>query len=699
MKISLSRFFSALVLLVLAAGRLSAAEPITSARASAADRDTGSWMLHGRTWSEDRFSPLAAVNTHTVSRLGLAWFYDLDVPRGQESTPLMADGVLYFSTSWSKVVALDARSGKRLWEFDPKVPGETGFKACCDVVNRGVALWGQKVFVGTLDGRLIALDRTTGRPAWSVQTVDTSKPYTITGAPRVANGKVFIGNGGAEYGVRGYVTAYDAETGKQVWRFYTVPGDPANHEDSRAMRIAAPTWHGEWWKYGGGGTVWDSMTFDPETNTLFVGVGNGGPWRQDLRSPGGGDNLFLSSIVALNADTGEYRWHYQTTPGDTWDFTATQQMILADLTLDGAAHKVLMQAPKNGFFYVLDRTTGKLLSAKNFVDVRWATGVDLKTGRPIEAPGARYPMGKPFVSLPSAFAAHNWYPMAYSHLTHLVYIPVMEVPFKYTADPDFQYRPGGWNLGIDMLAGALPDDMNERRKLRQLFKGWLVAWDPVAQREAWRVVHEDGPVSGGVLATAGGLVFQGTADSRFIAYDAGNGQKLWQFATENGVIAPPISYELDGTQYVAVLAGWGGGYAIISPFVDPTSGERHTPRRMLVFKLDGSAKLPPVSPVNLPLPDLSKEQWPAERVARGKALFYHNCVMCHGDSAVGGRVLPDLRYSPALTNDAAWRQIVIDGALTSQGMVSFKKWLTPEDATSIRAYVTGESRRLAPDEH
>ena len=401
---SIRRFSYALAVILTAAAHLVAVAaqtdasapvpPVTASRVLKADQDEpGSWLVHGRTWNDDRFSPLTQIDTRNISKVGLAWSYDLDVPRGQEATPLMADGVLYFSTSWSRVVALDARSGRELWKYDPKVPGEAGYRACCDVVNRGVALWGQKVFVGTLDGRLIALDRASGRPVWSVQTVDPSQPYSITGAPRVANGKVFIGNGGAEYGVRGYVTAYDAETGQQVWRFYTVPGNPANHENSRAMKIATPTWHGEWWKYGGGGTVWDSMTYDPETNTLFVGVGNGGPWRQEIRSPGGGDNLFLSSIVALNADTGEYRWHYQTTPGDSWDFTATQQMILADLTIEGRPRKVLMQAPKNGFFYVLDRTTGQLLSARNFVDVHWATGVDLRTGRPIEVPGARYPSG------------------------------------------------------------------------------------------------------------------------------------------------------------------------------------------------------------------------------------------------------------------------------------------------------------------
>jgi quinohemoprotein ethanol dehydrogenase len=665
-------------------------------RVLAADHDdSGEWLVHGRTWSDDRFSPLTQVNVANVAHLGLEWSYTLDVFRGQQATPLMADGVLYFSTSWSKVVALDARTGRRLWEYDPKVSGQTGFRACCDVVNRGVALWGNKVYVGTLDGRLVAIDRSTGEAAWSVMTVDPTKPYTITGAPRVANGKVFIGNGGGEYGVRGYVSAYDAQTGTLSWRFYTVPGDPRIHDESRAMKMAASTWHGHWWKYGGGGTVWDSMTYDPESNLLFIGVGNGVPWLQSIRSPGGGDNLFLSSIVAIDADTGKYVWHYQATPGDTWDFDATQQMILADLTIDGVDRKVLMQASKNGFFYILDRRLGKLLSAKAFVDVRWASGVDMKTGRPSEVPGARYPKD-PFVMVPSAFAAHNWYPMSYSRETHWVYIPVMEVPFKYSADTKFQYRPGGWNLGIDIMAGALPDDMDARRKIRPLIKGRLIAWDPVAQKEMWRV-ELGGPANGGVLSTAGGLVFQGTSDSRFVAYDARAGKELWEFATQSGVIAPPITYAIDGVQYVAVLAGWGGGYSVMSPFIDKSSGNLDTPRRMLVFKLNGSDVLPPAQPEALRRPTFSADTWTAATVAKGKTLFYQNCVVCHGDAAVGGRSVPDLRYSAALASADAWRTIVIDGALTARGMVSFRPRINAVDAEAIRSYVSGESRRQFDD--
>ena len=363
--------------------------PVTAERIIHADREPGNWLTHGRTYSEQRFSPLKQINDRNVGDLGLAWHYDFGTRRGLEATPLVIDGVMYVTGNWSVVHALDARTGRPLWQFDPEVDPAWAVHLCCDVVNRGVAAWGDKIYVGTLDGRLIALDMATGRKVWEVLTVDRDWPYSITGAPRVANGKVFIGNGGAELGVRGYVSAYDAETGKQVWRFYTIPGDPSKPFESPAMEMAAKTWSGKWWTMGGGGTAWDSLVYDPELNLLYIGVGNGGPWNQEIRSAGDGDNLFLSSIVAVNADTGEYVWHYQTTPGDTWDYTATQTMILAELNIGGKQRKVIMQAPKNGFFYVLDRGTGELLSAEPYVAVTWATHVDMATGRPVERPGPR----------------------------------------------------------------------------------------------------------------------------------------------------------------------------------------------------------------------------------------------------------------------------------------------------------------------
>jgi PQQ-dependent dehydrogenase (methanol/ethanol family) len=415
---------------------------VTAARILKADEEAGNWLTHGRTYSEQRFSPLQGISSDNVDELGLAWSYPLGIYRGIEATPLIIDGVMYTTGAWSVVFALDAATGKLLWTYDPQVAKAKGVDACCDVVNRGVAAWGDKIYVGTLDGRLVALDRDSGKVAWSVPTFDPELAYTITGAPRVIKGKVLIGSGGGEYDVRGYISAYDAETGAMDWRFYTVPGNPADGQESPALEMAVKTWNGQWWKMGGGGTVWDSMAYDPELDLLYIGVGNGTPWNQRIRSPGGGDNLFLSSIVALKPDTGEYVWHYQTTPGETWDYTATQPIMLVDLEIAGEPRKVLMQAPKNGFFYVIDRVTGEFISANNYVPINWATHVDPETGRPVETEDARYP-GKDVLIYPSPFGAHNWHPWSCNPATGLVYLPAQEIFHIYRDEPGgFEYRPG-----------------------------------------------------------------------------------------------------------------------------------------------------------------------------------------------------------------------------------------------------------------
>ena len=410
------------------------------------DQHPGEWLSYGRNYYEDRYSPLNQINKTTVDSLGLAWSINLGTKRGMEATPIVANGVMYFTGPWSKVYAVDAQRGEILWTYDPEVPKEWGERVCCDVVNRGIAIYQDVIFFGSLDGRLIALKAENGAKVWEVVTVDQNKPYSITGAPRVVKGKVIIGNGGAEYGVRGYVTAYDALTGEQAWRFYTVPGNPADGFESEAMEEAAETWTGEWWKYGGGGTAWDAMAFDPELDLLYVGTGNGSPWNRDVRSPEGGDNLYLSSIVALNPDNGELQWYYQTTPGDTWDYTATQHIILADLEIEGKKRKVLMQAPKNGFFYVIDRITGEFISAKPYAYTNWAKEIDQQTGRPIETEFARYPKMNAQIS-PSAEGAHNWQPMAYHPGTQLVYIPAKESSMPYGQPTEWQYNPDprSWN--------------------------------------------------------------------------------------------------------------------------------------------------------------------------------------------------------------------------------------------------------------
>jgi PQQ-dependent dehydrogenase (methanol/ethanol family) len=653
----------------------------------------GEWLSHGRTYDEQRYSPLEHITDKNVSELGLAWFHDLQVPRGAEATPLMANGVLYVTEPWSVVQALDAKTGKPIWRYDPQVPREKGFDACCDVVNRGVALWGDSVFVGALDGRLIALDANNGKVRWTAETFDPATPRTITGAPRVVAGKVLIGHGGAEYGVRGYLSAYDAESGKLAWRFYTVPGDPGAPPDGAASdkvlaEKALPTWNGEWWKFGGGGTVWDSMAYDPELDLLYIGVGNGSPWNHRIRSAGKGDNLFLSSIVALRPATGEYVWHYQTTPGESWDYTATQHIILADLPIGDATRKVLMQAPKNGFFYVLDRATGKLLSAIPYVPINWATAVDLKTGRPIENPEARY-LEKPMFVKPSYYGGHNWQPMAFNQKTGLVYIPTLDIPMAYGHDANFKFRPGRSNIGIDLLVVALPGDVATRRAIKSMLKGDLIAWDPIAHKEVWRVALA-GPGNGGVLATAGNLVFQGTADARFVAYRADNGEKLWETPTQSGVVAAPMTYEFDGEQYVAVMAGWGGALPLFSGTLTANSGTNQC--RLLVYKLGAHTALPasPAVVVQHPEPPAAADD--EATLTQGKLLYQANCIGCHADSAQGNNVLPDLRWSPML-QPASWKFVVFDGALKANGMIGFDKFLSEADVEAIRAYVISEARK------
>ena len=664
---------------------------VDAERLIAADTEPGSWMAHGRTYAEQRFSPLKEIDTGNVGNLGLAWYYDLGTKRGVEATPIVVDGVMYTTSSWSIVVALDARTGKPLWTFDPKVEKGKALHSCCDVVNRGVAVWKGQVFLGAFDGRLIALDAKTGKVNWEVATVDPKLPYTITGAPRVVKDKVLIGNGGAEYGVRGFISAYDVETGEPAWRFYTVPGDPALGFENEAMKMAAETWTGKWWELGGGGgTVWDSMAYDPELDLLYIGVGNGTPWNQSIRSPEGGDNLFLSSIVALRPDTGEYVWHYQTTPGETWDYTATQHIILADIEIDGVPRKVLMQAPKNGFFYVLDRTDGTLLSANNFIQITWATHVDMETGRPVEVPGARYPE-KPALIFPSYLGGHNWHPMSYNPETGLVYIPVLDIPAYYANAPNFRYRPQAPNLGTDGIIGGLPDSQAERDGMQALVSGRLVAWDPKTQSEVWRVEHA-GSWNGGTLTTAGGLVFQGTADAKFKAFSADAGKQLWEFPTQTGVVAPGITYEIDGEQYVSVSVGWGGAFALVfGEFVQAESVPNVG--RVLTFKLGGDKALPEPAWTTAVTFDPPKQTASAETVTAGHRVYQDTCMACHGLNAVSGLLVPDLRGSAYLHDPAGWNAVVMGGVLANKGMPAYEGILDESENEAIRAYVVAQSWR------
>ena len=671
-----------------AAGAVSAIDII-----NADARHPGAWLSHGRTYAEDRFSPLARISSENVESLGLSWAFDFGTSRGIEATPIVHDGVMYVTATWNIVYALDARTGAEIWRFDPEVDRSRAAIMCCDVVNRGVAIWGDKVYTGTIDGRLIALDMKNGQKVWDKLTVDLNQPYSITGAPRVISGKVIIGNGGAELGVRGYVSAYDTETGDMVWRFHTVPGNPADGFESPAMERAAETWTGTWWTAGGGGTVWDSMAYDPDLNLLYIGVGNGSPWSQAIRSPDGGDNLFLSSIVALDADTGAYAWHYQTTPGETWDYTATQHMILAEIDIDGTTRKVIMQAPKNGFFYVIDRETGTLISAQNYVPTNWATHVDMASGRPVEIDGARWPGKKaPYMQLPGPLGGHNWHPMSYSPVTGLVYIPAQEAPFFYGDDPAYSFNNKFWNTGANLALATMTSDAATIKAVKAAMKGRLLAWDPVKQEMAWSFEH-GGPWNGGVLSTAGNLVFQGAADAHFAAYDARTGDPLWRFFTQTGIVAAPISFELNGTQYISVATGWGGSYTLGFGGILPT-GSAAKVGRVLTFKLDASGALPALEPAAVPpIPDLPQLDATDELLALGTQVYGEYCSVCHGDQGISSGLIPSLRHSYALGDAETWKSIVREGGLLSEGMPNFATAFDDDTAEAVRAYMIFEANR------
>ncbi|HWU02479.1 MAG TPA: PQQ-dependent dehydrogenase, methanol/ethanol family, partial [Novosphingobium sp.] len=539
---------------------------VDSARMARAQAEGAQWLADGRNYEAQRFSPLTQINAGNVARLGLAWYDDLDTLRGVEGTPLYADGVLYNTSAWNVTTAYDARNGKRLWTYDPKVAREWGRYACCEPVARGLALWKGKVIIAALDGRLIALDARNGREVWTTQTTPRDMPYTITGAPRVFDGKVVIGNSGGDLGVRGFVSAYDANTGTKLWKFFLTPHDPAKGPDHEAsdpiMAMIGKTWsaNGMWKQLGGGANPWDSIAYDPVNRLVFVGTGNGSPLSWHYRSEGKGDNLFICSIVALHADTGRYAWHYQMVPGEDWDYTCTSSIVQANLTIAGKPRQVLMQAPKDGFFYVLDRKTGQLISAKPFIPVNWARGIDPRTGRPDVDPAKHYGTD-PVLLMPGPGGGHNWFPMAYSPRTKLAYLPTYESGLVYALQPDWQPQPFRSNSGWGGYTGeALQKRIALQKQADQMERAFLTAWDPVAQKAAWKVpLPRHG--NGGVMVTASDIVFEGTTRQTFAAFDAHDGKLLWEVPTQSAPVAGPITYMLDGVQYIAVNAGWGGGAA------------------------------------------------------------------------------------------------------------------------------------------
>jgi quinohemoprotein ethanol dehydrogenase len=680
-------------LVVVAIGLAASAGEIDDA-ALTDESNTAEWLAHGRTYSEQRFSPLDQINASNVSKLGIDWYLDLPEAVGLVATPLVADGVMYFTSSRNIVHAVNAVTGEALWSYDPRVSEVAGERLRVSFLHgsRGVALWQDKVYFATVDGRLIGLDAATGKEIWNVMTVDPDEALYISGAPKVFKGKVLIGNGGTEQGPsRGYVTAYDAQTGKQAWRFFIVPGNPADGFESDAMAMAAGTWTGEWWKLGGGGNAWHGFTYDPEFDAVYIGTGNGSPWNRKVRSPGGGDNLFLCSIVALDPDTGAYRWHYQTTPGETWDYNSNMDIVLADLTIGGREVKALLHAPKNGFFYVLDRATGKLVSAEPFAATNWATKVDLETGRPVEVPGARYESGSAVIT-PGPYGAHNWPSMSFNPRTGLAYIPTIHLAYRYyDTDVDLNaWQPTDWRSSSPTEGLAVGWELAGYRD--DGVRGTLQAWDPVAQKQVWEV-ELPVPWNPGTLTTAGDLVFQGRADGDFVAYHAVTGKELWRHALGLGIGAPPITYAIGGRQYVALLVGWGGAYAALGGNDAADLGWRYGAhmRRLVTFSLPGKAEPPalppPVPPSVLEAPTFHVDD---ALVETGSDVF-GQCAFCHGTDAVSGGIAPDLRASALVLSQESFAEVVRAGANRSKGMPSFEN-LSDTQLTALRHYIREQAR-------
>ncbi|UZW53826.1 PQQ-dependent dehydrogenase, methanol/ethanol family [Sphingobium sp. JS3065] len=658
--------------------------------------DGDDWPAFGRTYDEQHYSPLTEINGGNVATLGLAWKIDLPVSNVTFTQPLEVGGILYYTIGYSVISAVDATTGKELWIYDPHVTDEIGEKQRASWGPRGIAYWNGKIIASTLDGKLFAVSASSGKLLWSQDTTEgPNDGRFISGAPRVFRGKVIIGHGGADTGnVRGYVTAYNADTGARLWRFYTVPGDPAKGFEDDAQRMAAKTWRGEWWKRGGGGTAWNAFTYDAELDRIYVGTGNGAPWNQELRSPGGGDNLFLSSVVALDANTGKYVWHYQTNPGESWDFNSTMDMTLATVNIDGKSRRILMHAPKNGFFYVLDRDSGKLISAEPYTTVNWAKSIDLQTGRPVENPEARFPDGKGRIQ-PGSAGGHNWMAQAFSPQTGLLYLPTTERGMSYDRTgidaKSWQRQP---NMVLD--SGYKRNPITAPFPAGPEYASALKAWNPVTQRPAWSIPQR-GLFNGGVLATAGNLVFQGNAEGYLVAYAADTGKVLWRFNAQNGILAAPIAYRVNGRQYLTVLTGFGA----IAGGMGPDSARlgwdyRQQQRRVLTFVLGGRETLPPykkeVEPI-LRTPDFKID---AALALEGATIFGRKCMACHGPGAIAGGTGPDLRKSAIVPDMDVFDQIVRQGAAKGLGMPEFDE-LKAHDLQALQHYVRQQAA-LAKDE-
>ncbi len=659
---------------------------VTQARILAESSKGENWFLNGGNFRGEHFSPLTQINTRNVGGLKLEWSLDLPAPDGIAATPIVVDGTIYLSAPRSVVFAIDAATGKMRWTYDPELYkkfAQEPYLSLRGRSNRGVAVWEGKVFIGVADCRLIALDAGTGMVIWSTVTCDPALGYGISDAPHVGGGKVFIGNAGSESQQknRGYVSAYDVDDGKLLWRFFTVPSDDPDENRTPAMKMAAATWSGDaWQQFGGGGSAWNEMTYDPESDLLFFGTAGALPYLYKERNPDGGDNLFTSSVLAINANTGEYVWHYQTVPHDSWEYNATMNIVLADLTIEGKLREVAMIAPKNGFFYVLDRLSGELISAEKFAKVNWATQINLETGRPELDPAGMFwnlPEGVTTAIWPNMWGAHNWRAMAYHPDRKLVYIPVIDTPQIVT-----NLREGDYIDTMDLI-----DEVDGEPHS----PGKLLAWDPVTQSKRWAVDHNLA-VSGGVLTTAGNLVFQGNGMGEFNAYDAETGETIWSVSTGTAISAAPVSYWLGDSQQILVPAGVGG----IMQFWYPTlhAGENvQGPTRLFAFNLGGEATMPEIKALERKVADLPQMTAGLQTLELGHELYFDACLGCHGKGAVArpGGTVPDLRFASEDTYEA-WHSIVIGGARKAKGMPDFD--LTVEEADAIRNYVISQAQKI-----
>ncbi len=653
--------------------------------------EPGSWLTYGQNFKEQRFSELTQINTDTIARLGLAWTTQIgDYNMRMQGTPLVVDGVMYVSNGWSVIYALDATTGQEIWKYDPEVDRSYIRLACCGPAhNRGVAVYEGKVFVGTFDGRLIAVNAETGEEVWDVDTwiPEGLGRFNITGAPRAAAGKVYIGQGSGESGHRrGYVTAYDADTGEVSWRFFLVPGDPSQPFEHPEMELAAQTWGGEWWKYGGGGTAWNSLVYDEEFNSLYIGVGNGAPWPREIRSPGGGDDLFLSTIVSVNVETGRMNWYYQTTPGDNWDYSSAMDMALGEIEFGGEMRKVVLQAPKNGFFYVIDREDGELLRALPYTEgIDWATHVDMETGRPVENPDVVYE-SEPQWIMPANSGAHNWEPQSWDNELGLMYFYYHDIANFYSLDEGFvetgEYEIRERGLSLGWGEGEYRRRLIEEAGPRPESQAYIGAFDPITGSYKWR--HElESDYNGGVVATRGGLLFHPEGTGEFSARDTDDGEILWRYSAPGTFRSTSVmTYQVGGDQYVATMMN--GNRAI------DLGGT------VLAFKLDGNLDLPIPDIVQATVPELPDGDFGVDQISEGDDIYHAQCASCHGGIGIPNEVAivaPDLRLMTLSTHDEM-SDIVIGGSKADRGMPEFRDAITSDQLESIRAFVVEQARRL-----